>query len=374
MKNKLINPNLNQNNFDILRFILATSVIFCHCYAIYYGYEKFVQNEPFMKWSGGQISIGSFAVNFFFVISGFLIVKSFESSSSLLDYLKKRLLRIYPGFIVAFLVSIIIFAPIGHLKEFNVGQYLRFLGQLPLKRELANMLSLQSPVEAVYFNHLPQKGLNNSLWTIQYEFTCYLLVPVLAVFGIKKNRKWVLAALVICYALFILQSMGLIFSFNNQLNGGIIGNPYYYLRFFTYFLCGAVCYLYRDKIVASAWLALFSLAFIVTAFIYKKIDWFLPFTGSYLLFYLAYLPKLQYPAFSKHGDFSYGIYLYGWPLQQLFMLFLWQYLTPWRFFVLVFPIVLIFAVISWKIIEEPALRLKNKPFLFKMKPPVFRIF
>ena len=77
----LISPKSYPNNFDAIRFLLAASVILCHSFAIYYGYEKFLHTEPFMVWSHQQISIGSVAVDLFFFISGFLIVKSFESST-----------------------------------------------------------------------------------------------------------------------------------------------------------------------------------------------------------------------------------------------------------------------------------------------------
>jgi peptidoglycan/LPS O-acetylase OafA/YrhL len=98
MNNNLLIPKtINRNNIDLLRFLLASSAIVCHCYAVFYVWEQFVKNESFMKWSGGKISIGSAAVNFFFVISGFLIVRSFENSAHFLKYIKKRILRIYPG-------------------------------------------------------------------------------------------------------------------------------------------------------------------------------------------------------------------------------------------------------------------------------------
>lgn len=314
-----------------------------------------------MKWSGGLISIGSFAVNFFFVISGFLIVKSFESSSSLTDYFKKRVLRIYPGFIVAFALSIFLFGALGHIGTNNIHSYTGFLRYVPALRELANMLSLQSPVESLYFTNLPQSGLNNSLWTIQYEFICYLMVPFFGFLGVLQKKQWVLGLFILFYTLLICQTLGWVFQFNNNLNGGIIGNPYYYPRFFTYFFAGACFYLFRNTLPSLKWLAVVCLAAVIIAFRLKLVDFILPVAGSYLLFYLAYNAALQFPNFSRHGDFSYGIYLYGWPIQQLVMLYFWQYLTPKTFFLLVFPIVLFFAWLSWKFIEGPALRLKKSP-------------
>ncbi|MCC5939166.1 MAG: acyltransferase [Lunatimonas sp.] len=355
---RLIKQDLRLNNFDIIRFLLASSVILCHSYVILYGYEQFVVLEPFMKWSSGQISIGSFAVNFFFVISGFLILKSYESSSGLGDYFSKRVLRIYPGFIMVFLLGLFLFGPVGYANELGVGSYFEFLDRVPKKREFVNMLSLQPPKESSYFTNLPQRGLNNSLWTIQYEFVCYLLVPLLGFIGVLKSRRWTLVSLVVVYACYLAQSFGFAFTSYGWPDLWVISNPYFYFRFFTYFLLGAVVYLYRENIPSNTWFALISVLGIIVSFRYSLVDQLLPVFGTYLLFYLAYMPKLQYPAFSKHGDFSYGIYLYGWPLQQLIMTFFSSYLTPFWFFTITFPIVLIFAIFSWYAIERPFLRLK----------------
>lgn len=357
-KHLLIPDTIQQNNFDLLRFLLASSVIFCHCYATYYGWEQFVNNEPFMKWSGGKISIGSAAVNFFFVISGFLIVRSFENSANFWVYIKKRFLRIYPGFIVVFVLSFLVFGPIGHMKDINFTEYQNFLKAIPLKRETANMLSLQSPLEQRYFLQLPQSGLNNSLWTIHYEFICYLMVPILAWLGLTNQKKWLLILLLISYLLLCLQTLGYIFPFKQSLSGGIIGNPYYYPRFFTYFLCGSCVYVFRNQIPRNIWLALVALLSFVLSFKLNLIDVIWPVSGTYLLFYAAYHHKFIFPKFAKYGDLSYGIYLYGWPLQQLVLLFWGTYLNVYTFFAVVFPIVLLFAILSWNVVENPALKLK----------------
>lgn len=364
MKNNLLIHNtINRNNFDLLRFLLASSVIVCHCYAIFYGWEQFVKNEPFMKWSGGKISIGSAAVNFFFVISGFLIVRSFENSANFMEYIKKRILRIYPGFIAVFIFCFLIVGPIDYMKSLSLSEYLDFIDSVHLKRETANMLSLQSPVENRYFTQLPQSGLNNSLWTIHYEFICYLFVPLLAWVGLTQRKKQLLILLIICYLLLCLQTFGYIFPFKQSLSGGIIGNPYYYPRFFTYFLCGSCVYIFRYQIPRNSWLATASLLLFVLAFKIKMIDVIWPLAGTYLLFYVAYHQKYIFPEFAKYGDFSYGIYLYGWPLQQLVMLFLGTYLNVYTFIAVVYPVVLLFAVLSWKMVEDPALRLKKSELI-----------
>jgi peptidoglycan/LPS O-acetylase OafA/YrhL len=105
-----------------LRFVLASSVIVCHCYAIFYGWEQFVKNGPFMKWTEGKISIGSATANFFFVISGFLIVRSIENSANFMEYIKKRTLHIYPGFIAVFIFCFLMVGPIDYMKSLSLSE------------------------------------------------------------------------------------------------------------------------------------------------------------------------------------------------------------------------------------------------------------
>lgn len=366
--NFLIGEKVKSNNFDILRFLLATAVIVCHSYVIYYGYETFAQVEPFMKWTSGNISIGTTAVFFFFAISGFLIMKSYESSHTVVDYLKKRVLRIFPGFFVAFAVSIFIVAPLGNMYGSGLSGYLNYFREIPLWRELANMLSLQAPADGYYFNNLPQPGLNESLWTIQYEFICYFMLPLLALFGILKNRMILLICFIGCYSLYFLQDMGVLEYTDRTLINGVIENPYYYARFFTYFLAGCTIYAYREKIPGNFWLAAIAFIYILMALNgLVSVHKVLPIAGVYLLFYVAYHPKIKLPGFSKYGDFSYGIYLYGWPVQQLVMMNFGDMLSPLQFFIVVFVTSLGLAIISWNLIEQPVLALKR----FGIKP-IFR--
>ena len=100
----------HENNFDFLRFILATTVVFCHSYVIYYGN---VDQEPLWVWSENQLSLGTLAINFFFVISGFLVTQSWDRNADYLAFLRKRILRIYPGFIAVCAACAFLFAPLG---------------------------------------------------------------------------------------------------------------------------------------------------------------------------------------------------------------------------------------------------------------------
>ena len=361
LSNKLLIPRKGYpNNFDVIRLLLAVSVIFCHSYVVYYGPDIFPKKEPFLIWSRGQISMGSTAVDLFFIISGFLIVKSFESSSGLVNYLTKRVLRIYPAFVTAALTSLLVAGFIGTGLAFNRGNYSHYISQLYLREEAIRIATLQPPFQYLFFEKLPQPGLNLSLWTIQFEFACYLLVPLLARAGIFRKRSWLLVAFFTAYLVLLLQQLGYIFPYKDKLHLWY-GNPFFYPRFVTYFLAGACCYFYRDKIIRSRWLMIAAVAAMVFCFaIVKCVDQVMPVAGTYLLFFTAFNPRIKLQHFARHGDFSYGVYLYAWPVQQSVMFFLHSYLNPYRLFFIALAITMVLAFCSWHLIEKPFLKLKKK--------------
>src|SRR5262249_36023778 len=128
----------------------------------------------------GSLALSDIAVDGFFVISGYLVTQSFESSHSVLSYLRKRVLRIYPGYCVAFLVSIFIVAPLTGGALSDITWIAAF-----------NMLLLQMPSVPNVFNGLHFPVLNGAMWTIAYEFRCYLAVVVLGLLGLLRVR-WIM--------------------------------------------------------------------------------------------------------------------------------------------------------------------------------------
>lgn len=357
---KLLISSARGNNFDAIRFLLASSVILCHSYVICLGYERFLETEPFMVLSQKQISLGSFAVDIFFIISGFLVAKSFENSSGSFEYLKKRVLRIFPGFIIAMVGSFLVVGFIGSGKSFNFSGFFSYIDSLQLKRELIHILTLQKPFQREFFNGLPEPGLNDSVWTIHYEFISYLLLPVLAIAGLFRKKTTILVVFILCYLLLFLQTWGIIFPYNDQARTLIIDNPYYYPRFFTYFLSGTCFYIYRDVIKRNHILALVSFVAVALSFTWIRcVDQVLPVAGTYFLFYAAYHPTVKLNNFAKYGDFSYGIYLYGWPVQMVVMYYLKDSINPYVLFLVAFPLATLLAFLSWHLIEQPFLRLKR---------------
>ena len=359
---RLIPTELNRNNFDLLRFLLATSVIYSHCFVIYYGQMEDV--EPLRALSRNQLDFGGIAVSFFFVISGFLIVRSFEYSRSTFEYFIKRLLRIVPGFFVAFLISVFLFGLVGTATSAHPwGDWRAYFSGMSKKRIPWQLFTLEAPKGAKTFarNPLPDM-INESLWTIQYEFLCYMLVPLLGFIMLVKRKSAALISFLIAYGLFCLITCKVVnvYGYDNPWNW-VLPYPSELPRLFSFFFAGSCVYLYRHRIIRSRYLALLAFASLVVASQWPPVmKLVLPFAGTYLLFYVAYHPRIPFHHFAKRGDFSYGLYLYGWPIQQLIMYFLAPHLNAHRLFLLAFPSTLLAAYFSWHLIEAPFLKMKGQ--------------
>ena len=157
-----------ENNFDLLRFLLAVSVIYSHSYPLTLGADEYA--EPMKALSRGRTTIGSIAVDCFFIISGFLITQSWLRSKGFFDYLRRRILRIFPGYIVVLAVCHFVVAPLSgvDVSQTFSGERLRYL--------VGRMLTLRYYNEPAAFPTNPYPfAINGSLWTIRYEFACYLI-------------------------------------------------------------------------------------------------------------------------------------------------------------------------------------------------------
>lgn len=323
------------NNFDLLRFVFASLVVFTHSYCICTN----VSNEPIHRLSNGQIEASTLAVDGFFIISGYLITKSWEHSKGLIDYVTKRLRRIYPGFIAAIIITI---PASGYLGTSDPPNFFRSYRTYTYTYR---QFLFRDPILYGTFESSKTPGLPlGSLATLPHELNCYWIVAILGLSGVLRRKRIVLGM----FALSLL-------AYNCYLSAEHhIWGPYI-PRLYTYFLAGACFYAYRKHIVLSrAKLALSFLALAATLPAGLSIT--LPVFGTYLLFHVAYSKSIKLHHFAKFGDLSYGIFIYGYLIQQIVFFKCSSVRNPDLLTFITLPLTYVVAALSWHLVEKRFLR------------------
>jgi peptidoglycan/LPS O-acetylase OafA/YrhL len=345
-----------QNNFDFLRFALATLVIFAHSFALLVGNDS---TEPLMRLTGQQ-TFGALAVDGFFILSGFLVTQSWFRSKGAGDYLKKRARRIYPGFIVATLFCMFVVGPLAArdpLTPFHPQELLRAAWNIPaLRGNFQRYVFLDNP-----FPHTA----NGSVWSIPYEAWCYVGVMLLAVLAwIKRKPMLAIFALSIAvsatFDILHLENSGTRLADGGRL-GPIIGGPPEWARLLPFYLAGMIFYVYRPVLPFSArWAVVSAVALVLGGWWSHGFVFTLPTAGAYLLFWAAFHPGLRLSRWAKYGDFSYGIYLYAFPIQQLLVMF-FPRIQPLALFAAATPLAILAGVASWHLVEKHFLKRRRIP-------------
>jgi peptidoglycan/LPS O-acetylase OafA/YrhL len=331
------------NSFGVLRFALATFVLVSHSYLYCAGTSD---AEPLVTWLGR--SLGEFAVQVFFILSGVMVAQSFDRSRSVVDFAAARTLRIFPALIVCVLFTSFVVGPM--VSRLSPTQYLANPG---LYTYVAKTLSLSSGSAALpgVFETNPFAGyVNSSLWTLKYEVLCYFGLGILGFAGLFHKRFW-LASVVGLALLVATVSLGLPSDIEAY---GFADNLRYFVVFFG---SGVFAYLVRNRLVINGMVLvpLFAL-FVMAART--------PFAEVSAAMFLGYgalwaATKTFGPlrALCNRFDTSFGIYIFAGPTQQT-LLWLIPSLTPLWLCATAFAIVLPIAFVSWILVEKPALRLR----------------
>jgi peptidoglycan/LPS O-acetylase OafA/YrhL len=240
-----------------------------------------------------------------------------SESSDISDYFKKRILRIYPGFLINTLLCLFVLAPLVTNKYFPSLQW------------LPRLLFLGSPHVDDAFEGMPMPGMNNPIWTLSYEFRCYILVAILGILlGLHNIRSAIAGSAVV---LLLLSGLQIVPEYSGALYVAL-GSPSRMLRLLGMFAAGMTFYLWRDRIVYNhkfalpAFLSLLgvSLLFPVVSNVAIAVS------GGYLVFWATFkLPAMSLSRFGNKTDLSYGIYLYAWPIQMSIAYALHRSINPW---------------------------------------------
>lgn len=337
---RLAQVNFRPSGFDYMRLILATGVIYAHAMMLTGTATPWPAALNFVQ---GLVIV--LIVPMFFALSGFLVAGSLERTRTLVSFLGLRVFRIMPALNVEVMLSALI---LGSL--FTTLPLREYFSHSLFYNYFWNMLGhVQYHLPGVYESN-PLTSVNGQMWTVPYELVCYVILSLLAVAGIFKNRRWLLGFMALYYAGQIANTV----LRPNPGYGGAGGST-----IVMAFIAGLLVYRYRDRLQWSLSMAAAALA--LTASLICLVPNGIRFTALPVAYFTAYLGLLNPPRNSVvlSGDYSYGMYLYAYPIQQA-VVALFPDHRNWYFNLAVsLPLAVAFAAFSWWCIEKPVMDRKG---------------
>jgi peptidoglycan/LPS O-acetylase OafA/YrhL len=336
MKPTVIVPQ--KNNMDFLRLLFALTVVFYHISVL-------SQNSSFTKIP--QFASGLLAVRCFFIVSGFLIFMSYENSSSLRFYFEKRIRRVYPAYFVVVLSAALLGMLVTRLPLVD------YLGHGFIRYLLCNLVfvNFAAPTLPGVFSDNWSNAVNGALWTIKVEVSFYIFVPLLAWCMTKWPRKRVLT---------LFYMLSLIWSFILNHFANLTGQPIYadlakeLPGQLSYFLSGAAIYYYFELFQRNLWnCLLLGIALWVFSDV-SSFSIFLP-AGLALCVIAASFGK-YFGNVGKYGDFSFGVYIFHFPIIQTFVSFGLFDRHPWIALGAALATCLLVSFLCWHLVERPFLK------------------
>lgn len=332
----------SSNNFDAVRLLAAGMVLCSHQFALT------ARSQTFMF---GRMTLGTVGVLVFFSVSGYLVALSWDRDPHVLRFAAKRLLRIWPGLAVVTLVAACLLGPL--VTTWNLADYVRS----PLTRDYFSQLyfSIQQYLPGV-FEHSPFPIVNGSLWTIPIEVRWYGVLLLVGACGLLRHSlRGALLGLVCAYAVYIY----LVYDVQHNPDAGLF-HPGFGCEYGSFFCYGAALFRFRETWQRHPWRLLAALVVLGTilaacGYGYAALYVLLPFVVIRVGTWST--PVLR--RCGRFGDFSYGIYIYAFMVQKTLVQWLGTH-QPYAvglFLTVVFT--LPFAVLSWYLVERPALGLKR---------------
>jgi len=333
----------HRNGFTALRLLCAFCVLFTHSYALLGD-----RSEPLFRMSG-LVAFGSVGVDGFFAISGFLVCSSLLRNPSAPAYLRNRLLRLLPALIVLVLALVLILGPLATSAPdyWRDPATWRFLGTVTI-------YGVQQHLPGVFADN-PDPLVDGSLWTLPMELTCYLLLLAL-----HRCRLLTVRGLGSLAVLLLALHLGGVFPPHRLLMRMDVMRLD---RFAVLFFSGALLGVLKDRIPYGLAWAGWAFLLIVIASLPQR-------PALFELIYLPVLPhlliclgrSLSRAAWLNEWDASYGVYLYGYPVQQCLIAAFGACIGTAGLTLIAAPVTLLLGLLSWRFIERPALSLKHDPF------------
>lgn len=328
------------NSLNLIRLVLSAMVLFAHgFYLAGHGVGPEISGE----------NLGGWAVAGFFTISGYLITAS-RFSNSFGTYLTHRVARIYPAFLVCLLMTVLIFAPTAYIQQNGDLKGYMSTETTPLRFLFSNLFLKMNVYDVSYTPaDVPFAGSwNGSLWSLYFEFLCYLLIGFLGMFAVVRRSPWpMIAAFAVSVAVYA--NLGALAPYLSTSDFQLLA------RLVPFFLGGAVIRLLAPWI-GLHWAGGLASLVLSLVFILFVPEWggqlAAPFITYFILWFSTVLPS---PQLIKDHDISYGFYIYAWPVQQLLAMAGVHEAGIVLYDLAAIAGTAVLAIMSWLLVERPVM-------------------
>ena len=220
-------------------------------------------------------------------------------------------------------------SPLFHAYWLNIVGYIRF--QLP----------------GLFLDNPDPNMVNRQLWTIPVELKCYLAITGISLIGFSRKKWRMLALLALCIAAFPVIDLA-----KGQDPFGIDNVPAKAL--IESFLAGVTIFLFKDDLSLSRGLFLLSVALTFLCLSNRYASYIACMPIAYLTVYLG-LTNTPRTLVSRIGDYSYGLYIYGYTIQQAYAFLFPGFRVWWANIAASLTAAFICAALSWHFLEKPVL-------------------
>jgi len=336
------------NNFNLIRFLAATLVLLDHSVALAGTGEPRLLTLGALSLNLDAIPLGRIAVDVFFVVSGFLVTRSVLTRPTVTEFAVARALRLLPALLaVSFMIAFVL-GPLVSDRSF--AEYFSDLKAWIYVPLTGFLVSHSETLPGVFETGREQGVVNSPLWTLRYEALCYAILAVLGLAGALLHRR-------VVYSLAGLLAAYLLVTFATDLRGQVAAIDSL-ARFGLSFFLGGALFVFSEK-VRLHWLGVVGLAALAAVTSQTVIAEFtFRLALAYGVIWTALIPGGALRGFNRLGDYSYGLYILCWPIQQTIVMLIPAIAAP-ALFALSFPITLGLAALSWHLVEHPALKRKE---------------
>lgn len=339
MKNLLIEKNLGatvgqkSENLHFMRFIAAIMVILSHSFNLSVGN---IEQEWAILLTNSQLTMGAISVSIFFLCGGYLISMSMEKAKTASKYFEARLIRLIPPlFFVTLAVTLLgglitTLSPIEYYTSVDTWKYM-----------LNSVFILTHNLPGVFEGNIYNSTINGALWTLPVEFVCYVLCFLAYKLGFMNKKRFPWSIPLVCIG-----TAGV------WVIGGIIPLAREVIRPVLLFYIGMGYWIYREHIRLNLKYLLIAVVGLIVLFVLGLGLPAMLLCFPYIMMTIWFGFDQCSPKIGKLGNYSYGIYLWGYPIQQTICYFFGGKMHPYVNFIIAIPIAILFGVITYEISEK----------------------